>query len=686
MESSAIRDLLDVIERPGVISLAGGVPAAETFPLAAVRAVLGQVLDDPGALQYSATEGFGPLRAWLAERASVELDRVVVVHGSQQGLDLVARALLDPGDDVVLADPGYVGAIQAFRLAGGHLVGVPSDRDGLCVDDLRSRLASGLRPVTRLRHRQLRQPDRSDALARTARRARGPRGSLRVHDRRGRSLWRASMVGPVVTVARCLHGSGRAPRDHVEDPLPRDARRPRGGAEADRGRARAPQAVRRPAHVDVGPARRARTPDDARLPPRSGRARSGPLPKTSAGRSSTRSNTTSPTGSASPPPMVACSSGVRSPLRGHCGRCSHAPSRPVWRSFPAPRSPSKPTSREPCGCASRPPRPPTCVKGLVASLLWFARTFFESRRCRLAGVRSPVVEGVAGTRGAGAQYCGPRSAGGSAVVGRGGDVSDGFSCIAWRRHERIAQSYEAPAPLVQHHRPGSSHGRPRRLASCDLIRRIGRHHATNRAVEPHRDRDGPERRPELERVDGQRSRHRLHPRTMPGERLRVVHPDRDADHPTYSDDGLAPGLYSYRVRAIDAAGNVSAYSNLAPVSRSRRGASYRSDQPHCDAGRVDDQSELDRIDGQRRRLRVPDRALPGSRLHLLHADRGADETTSYSDTGLNVGSYSYEVRGPRRRRATGAYSNPVSASITDATPPTAPSNLTAATTGSNEAT
>jgi 2-aminoadipate transaminase len=146
MESSAIRDLLDVIERPGVISLAGGVPAAETFPLAAVRAVVDQVLDDPGALQYSATEGFGPLRAWFAERASVELDRVVVVHGSQQGLDLVARALLDPGDDVVLADPGYVGAIQAFRLAGGHLVGVPSDRDGLCVDDLRSRLASGLRP------------------------------------------------------------------------------------------------------------------------------------------------------------------------------------------------------------------------------------------------------------------------------------------------------------------------------------------------------------------------------------------------------------------------------------------------------------------------------------------------------------------------------------------------------------
>jgi 2-aminoadipate transaminase len=147
MESSAIRDLLRVAERPDVISLAGGLPAPETFPIEATRIAMAEILDDPGALQYSASEGYGPLRAWLAERAHVEIDRVLVVHGSQQGLDLVARALLDRGDEVVLADPGYVGAIQAFRLAGGHLVGVPSDHDGLCVDDLEQRLAGGLRPA-----------------------------------------------------------------------------------------------------------------------------------------------------------------------------------------------------------------------------------------------------------------------------------------------------------------------------------------------------------------------------------------------------------------------------------------------------------------------------------------------------------------------------------------------------------
>jgi 2-aminoadipate transaminase len=147
MESSAIRDLLRVIERPDVISLAGGLPAPETFPLEATRAAVSEILDDPDALQYSATEGFGPLRAWLADRANVDVDRVLVVHGSQQGLDLVARALVDPGDDVVLADPGYVGAIQAFRLAGANLVGVPSDSDGLCVDRLQRRLAQGVRPA-----------------------------------------------------------------------------------------------------------------------------------------------------------------------------------------------------------------------------------------------------------------------------------------------------------------------------------------------------------------------------------------------------------------------------------------------------------------------------------------------------------------------------------------------------------
>ena len=148
--SSAIRDLLAVAERPDVISLAGGMPAPETFPVAAVRSATDAILDRDGAaaLQYSATEGYEPLREWVAAaaRPGVPVDRVTITAGSQQGLDLVARVLVDPGDVVVTADPGYVGAIQAFRLAGARLVGIPSDEHGLRVDDLASQLAAGLRP------------------------------------------------------------------------------------------------------------------------------------------------------------------------------------------------------------------------------------------------------------------------------------------------------------------------------------------------------------------------------------------------------------------------------------------------------------------------------------------------------------------------------------------------------------
>lgn len=147
--SSAIRDLLEITERPGVLSLAGGLPSPASFPVAALdRAAAAVLADDPGrALQYGATEGHRPLRSWIAERYLAEVDEVVVTHGSQQALDLLARATLGAGDRVVLADPGYIGAIQAFGAAGAELVGVPSDHDGLDVEDLAARLAAGLRPT-----------------------------------------------------------------------------------------------------------------------------------------------------------------------------------------------------------------------------------------------------------------------------------------------------------------------------------------------------------------------------------------------------------------------------------------------------------------------------------------------------------------------------------------------------------
>jgi 2-aminoadipate transaminase len=156
IESSAIRDLLKITERPDVISLAGGLPAPEAFPRDVIASEAAGVLaDDPSALQYSTTEGYEPLRAWAASRlfdgAGPEVDAgaVVVTHGSQQALDLVARAVLDPGDVVAMPDPGYVGAIQALRLAGGALMGVPSDDEGMDVSALAARLAgpAGVRPA-----------------------------------------------------------------------------------------------------------------------------------------------------------------------------------------------------------------------------------------------------------------------------------------------------------------------------------------------------------------------------------------------------------------------------------------------------------------------------------------------------------------------------------------------------------
>jgi len=148
IDSSAIRDLLHVIDRPDVISLAGGLPAAETFPTAELATAIGRILaNDPCAVQYSATEGIAPLREWVATRHGVDADQVVITHGSQQALDLIGRALLDPGAGVALADPAYVGAVQVLRLGGARLVPVAGDGDGLRIDDLELRLRRGERPT-----------------------------------------------------------------------------------------------------------------------------------------------------------------------------------------------------------------------------------------------------------------------------------------------------------------------------------------------------------------------------------------------------------------------------------------------------------------------------------------------------------------------------------------------------------
>lgn len=143
MRPSPIRELFKVIQRPGMISLAGGLPDPAAFPVAEFAAcgeVLGRLGDT--ALQYGATEGYGPLVEMLRQRMGVFLGRPVaaeqllVTTGSQQAMDLLARALLDPGDTVVVEAPTYPGALHTFRNVGARFAVVPCDGDGMVVDAL----------------------------------------------------------------------------------------------------------------------------------------------------------------------------------------------------------------------------------------------------------------------------------------------------------------------------------------------------------------------------------------------------------------------------------------------------------------------------------------------------------------------------------------------------------------------
>ncbi|MDR0577521.1 MAG: PLP-dependent aminotransferase family protein [Candidatus Accumulibacter sp.] len=143
LQSSVIRETLKITERPEIISFAGGLPAPETFPVREMLAALERVLTRRGAdaLQYSTTEGFAPLREWIAARkgtpeAPVRPDQVLIVSGSQQGLDLLAKALIDPGDRVLVETPTYLGALQAFSLFGPRFVSIASDADGLMPETL----------------------------------------------------------------------------------------------------------------------------------------------------------------------------------------------------------------------------------------------------------------------------------------------------------------------------------------------------------------------------------------------------------------------------------------------------------------------------------------------------------------------------------------------------------------------
>lgn len=144
LKASAIREILKVTELPDVISFAGGLPAPELFPVREFAQACQEVLDQEGAaaLQYSITEGFYPLRQWISEyllrinNIKCTPEQILIISGSQQGLDLIGKVLLDPGDYVVIENPAYLGAIQAFDAYEAQYLNVATDDDGMRTDDL----------------------------------------------------------------------------------------------------------------------------------------------------------------------------------------------------------------------------------------------------------------------------------------------------------------------------------------------------------------------------------------------------------------------------------------------------------------------------------------------------------------------------------------------------------------------
>lgn len=137
--SSPVREILALTERPGVLSFAGGLPAPELFDAAGLSEAFAAVLDSTSAgrsLQYSTTEGDPELRRRVADRLTVrglptDPEEILITSGSQQALTLIATVFLEPGDRVLVEDPSYLAALQAFQLAGAVLIPVPCDDEGL---------------------------------------------------------------------------------------------------------------------------------------------------------------------------------------------------------------------------------------------------------------------------------------------------------------------------------------------------------------------------------------------------------------------------------------------------------------------------------------------------------------------------------------------------------------------------
>jgi 2-aminoadipate transaminase len=147
MGSSVIRELLKLTEKPDFISFAGGLPAPEVFPIKQVAEAVDTLMKEmpTQALQYSTTEGYRPLREFLARTMArpgiaVSPDNLLITSGSQQALDLLGKLFIDPGDRILVEAPTYLGALQAWNAYEAEYITVPADENGMVVDAMEEAL------------------------------------------------------------------------------------------------------------------------------------------------------------------------------------------------------------------------------------------------------------------------------------------------------------------------------------------------------------------------------------------------------------------------------------------------------------------------------------------------------------------------------------------------------------------
>ena len=151
LQSSFIREILKITQRPEIISFAGGLPSPATFPVERMKEAYDRVLTETGkvALQYGPTDGYGPLKEWIAHSLSTEgtkilPEQILMVSGSQQALDLIGKVLIDEGSRVLVETPSYLGALQAFSVYRPEFGSVATDDHGLVPSSVES-VAKGAR-------------------------------------------------------------------------------------------------------------------------------------------------------------------------------------------------------------------------------------------------------------------------------------------------------------------------------------------------------------------------------------------------------------------------------------------------------------------------------------------------------------------------------------------------------------